>query len=247
MQQLPPFVKNLPRTRIVCTIGPATGNVNRARQLIRAGMSVARLNLSHGSPEDHSEYVAAVREAAKQIGVHVGILADLPGPKYRIGTVHPEQAVKQSGREGIPVNTRDKFVLTAERVHTTSQRGTVWPAVAPTTDPELASSCDEGVELRVDQVAAKNPLHRPPRRPDPIRQSGNCTRQHINPRLFHRRNRRRPRFRRQSRCRFRRSLIYPKSRRSQGRPKVASRRRTQPSIGRKDRNQRSRRQPERDS
>ena len=104
MQQLPPFVKNLPRTRIVCTIGPATGNVNRARQLIRAGMSVARLNLSHGSPEDHSEYVAAVREAAQQIGVHVGILADLPGPKYRIGTVHPEQAVRQSGREGILVN-----------------------------------------------------------------------------------------------------------------------------------------------
>ena len=154
MQQLPPFVKNLPRTRIVCTIGPATGNVNRARQLIRAGMSVARLNLSHGSPEDHSEYVAAVREAAQQIGVHVGILADLPGPKYRIGTVHPEQAVRQSGREGILVNTRDKFVLTAERIHTTAERGTVWPAgLHHDIRPRARILIDEGaVELRVDKV-----------------------------------------------------------------------------------------------
>ena len=123
MQRLPSFVKNSPRTRIVCTIGPATGNVAKARQLIRAGMSVARLNLSHGGPEEHAEYVSAVREAADQLGAHVGILADLPGPKYRIGTVDPELATTEGGRRGIRVDARDKFVLTAERVRTSSERG----------------------------------------------------------------------------------------------------------------------------
>ena len=154
MQPLPPFVRNAPRTRIVCTIGPATGNVVKARQLIRAGMSVARLNLSHGDAHEHNEYVTAIREAASQTGVPVGILADLPGPKYRIGTVDPDRAVIQSGRQGIPVNTRDKFVLSANRDFTTSARGTVWPAgLHHDIRPRSRILIDEGaVELRVDEV-----------------------------------------------------------------------------------------------
>ena len=154
MHQLPPFVKNLPRTRIVCTIGPATGNLAKARALIRAGMSVARLNLSHGDTQQHFEYVAAIREAAKQTGVPIGILADLPGPKYRIGTVDPDLAVTQQGRQGIPVTARDKFVLTADRVHTSPQRGTVWPAgLHHDIRPRARILIDEGaVELRVDKV-----------------------------------------------------------------------------------------------
>ena len=154
MHQLPPFVKNLPRTRIVCTIGPATGNVAKARALIRAGMSVARLNLSHGDSEQHFEYVAAVREAANQTGVPIGILADLPGPKYRIGTVDPDLAVTEQGRLGIPVTARSHFVLTAERVFTTPERGTVWPAgLHHDIKPRARILVDEGaVELRVDKV-----------------------------------------------------------------------------------------------
>ncbi len=154
MQPLPSFVRNAPRTRIVCTIGPATGNVAKARQLIRAGMSVARLNLSHGDSDEHHEYVAAIREAARQTGVPIGILADLPGPKYRIGTVDPDQAINQSGRQGIQVNARDKFVLTAERVHTTTEHGTVWPAgLHHDIKPRARILIDEGaVELRVDEV-----------------------------------------------------------------------------------------------
>lgn len=157
MQQLPPFVKNLPRTRIVCTIGPATGNVAKARALIRAGMSVARLNLSHGDSSQHFEYVSAVREAAKQMGVSIGILADLPGPKYRIGTVDDDQSVMENGRLGIPVAARDKFVLTGERVLTTSNRGTVWPAgLHHDIRPRARILIDEGaVEMRVDKVEAQ--------------------------------------------------------------------------------------------
>ena len=154
MHQLPPFVKNLPRTRIVCTIGPATGNLAKARALIRAGMSVARLNLSHGDTQQHFEYVAAIREAAKQTGVPIGILADLPGPKYRIGTVDPDLAVTQQGRQGIPVTARDKFVLTADRVNTSPKRGTVWPAgLHHDIKPRARILIDEGaVDLRVDKV-----------------------------------------------------------------------------------------------
>ena len=154
MQRLPSFVKNSPRTRIVCTIGPATGNVAKARQLMRAGMSVARLNLSHGSPAEHAEYVSAIREAATELGVHVGILADLPGPKYRIGTVDPKLTTVEGGRRGISVNARGKFVLTAERVLTSSERGTVWPAgLHHDIKPRATVLIDEGaVELRVDEI-----------------------------------------------------------------------------------------------
>ncbi|MBT3994636.1 MAG: pyruvate kinase, partial [Chloroflexi bacterium] len=78
-------MKSRARTRIVCTIGPATGTLSRIKRLIRAGMSVGRLNLSHGNRSDHDDYVQILRQAAEEMGVAVGILADLPGPKYRVG------------------------------------------------------------------------------------------------------------------------------------------------------------------
>ena len=160
MQKIPSFVKNRPRTRIVCTIGPATGNVTKARALIRAGMSVARLNLSHGEPEEHFEYVRAIRQAAEDTGVPIGILADLPGPKYRIGTVDPELAVSQQGRRGILVAARQHFVLTADRELTTNERGTVWPAgLHNDIKPRSRVLIDEGaVEMRVNRVVG-NEIH----------------------------------------------------------------------------------------
>jgi len=75
------------RTKIVCTIGPATRSVERMCDLIRAGADVFRLNFSHGTVEEHAENVAMTREAAKQCEKEVGILGDLPGPKLRLGNV----------------------------------------------------------------------------------------------------------------------------------------------------------------
>lgn len=75
------------RTKIVCTIGPATSTVERMRELIEAGADVFRLNFSHGSPADHAENVAMAREAAELTGKEVGLLGDLPGPKLRLGDV----------------------------------------------------------------------------------------------------------------------------------------------------------------
>ncbi|WP_327045185.1 pyruvate kinase [Microbispora sp. NBC_01189] len=73
------------RAKIVCTLGPATSSPERLRELITAGMNVARFNLSHGSHELHKEVFDRVRAAADELGCAVGILADLQGPKIRVG------------------------------------------------------------------------------------------------------------------------------------------------------------------
>lgn len=72
------------RTRIVATLGPATDAPGMLEKIIREGVDVVRLNLSHGQPDDHRARAAAVREAAVAVGREVGILADLQGPKIRV-------------------------------------------------------------------------------------------------------------------------------------------------------------------
>src|SRR5215218_5461707 len=73
------------RTKIVATIGPASGDPETLVRLIEAGMDVARLNFAHGTPESQAETAQRVREAADRAGRQVAILQDLPGPKLRIG------------------------------------------------------------------------------------------------------------------------------------------------------------------
>ena len=72
------------RTRILATLGPATDPPGMLDALLRAGVDVVRLNFSHGDPSAQVARAQAVREAAHRVGVEVGILADLPGPKLRI-------------------------------------------------------------------------------------------------------------------------------------------------------------------
>src|SRR5690242_13461192 len=74
----------LRRTKIVATLGPATDAPGMLEKIIAQGVNVARLNLSHGAPDDHRARANAVREAAAKVGVEVGILADLQGPKIRV-------------------------------------------------------------------------------------------------------------------------------------------------------------------
>ncbi|WP_283133526.1 pyruvate kinase [Rhizohabitans arisaemae] len=73
------------RAKIVCTLGPATASPERIRELVAAGMDVARINLSHGTHEQHREVYDRVRAAAAELGRGVGVLADLQGPKIRVG------------------------------------------------------------------------------------------------------------------------------------------------------------------
>ena len=72
------------RTKLVASLGPATDDESVLRGIIRAGVDVARVNLSHGSIDEGMERYNAVRRIAAEEGQHVGILADLPGPKVRV-------------------------------------------------------------------------------------------------------------------------------------------------------------------
>src|SRR5687768_1192257 len=73
------------RAKIVCTLGPSTSTPERLRELVAAGMDVARLNLSHGGYADHEKVYEEVRRASHESGHAVGILVDLQGPKIRTG------------------------------------------------------------------------------------------------------------------------------------------------------------------
>lgn len=73
------------RTRILATLGPATDPPGVLDALFKAGVNVVRLNFSHGDASDQARRAAEVRAAAAHVGVEIGILADLPGPKIRIG------------------------------------------------------------------------------------------------------------------------------------------------------------------
>jgi len=78
------------KTKIVCTIGPASDTHEILAQMIQVGMSIARLNFSHGDFESHRRAIASLREAEKKTGRRVTIMADLPGPKIRIGSIEKE-------------------------------------------------------------------------------------------------------------------------------------------------------------
>ncbi|MFC1937623.1 pyruvate kinase [Chloroflexota bacterium] len=85
------------RTKIVCTIGPASDSAHLIERLIRAGMNVSRHNLSHGNEEEHIRDIETVRNLARRLGIPVAILMDLPGPKYRTGRLSGGSAVLKKG------------------------------------------------------------------------------------------------------------------------------------------------------
>jgi pyruvate kinase len=106
------------RTRIVCTIGPAS--LDRIPELITAGMDIARINLSHGSPTEHVAAAQRVRESGQAAGRRLGLLVDLPGPKVRLGAFAEGQAELRTGTT--VVIARDEDPATANRL-TMSHRG----------------------------------------------------------------------------------------------------------------------------
>ena len=93
------------KTKIICTIGPASESLEVLERMIRAGMDVARLNFSHGDYDRHRRVIGNIRCAATAAGRRVAILADLPGPKIRIG---------QLEHEPVDLNAGDEFTLTTE-------------------------------------------------------------------------------------------------------------------------------------
>ena len=79
----------LPKTKIVCTLGPATSTEDTIKSLVEAGMSIARLNLSHGNISEHQTSAGIVRKVSKEMDIPLGIMVDIPGIKYRTGPTNP--------------------------------------------------------------------------------------------------------------------------------------------------------------
>ena len=101
------------KTKIVATIGPASESPDMLERLLRAGLGVARLNFSHGDFTGHAEHIARIRDAERATGRRVAIMADLPGPKMRVGKIEPEPIQLQAG---------ESFTLTSEDVVGNPQR-----------------------------------------------------------------------------------------------------------------------------
>lgn len=86
-------------TKIVCTIGPASEDPNVIQAMLRMGMNVARLNLSHGTHEEHGRRLKALRQVAEQLGKNLGILVDIRGPRIRLGEFEAEPFRVEAGEE----------------------------------------------------------------------------------------------------------------------------------------------------
>jgi pyruvate kinase len=85
------------RTKIVCTLGPASSSPEMIRELVKGGMNVARLNMSHGKSEEHRAMIRAVRDAESEVDRAVSILADLQGPRIRVGTLESPRELPPDG------------------------------------------------------------------------------------------------------------------------------------------------------
>lgn len=92
------------RTRIVCTIGPASSAPSVLVRMMRAGMDVARLNFSHGTHAEHEALLRSIRSSAKKAGKHVAILQDLQGPKIRVGAL-PDSGIELHHGQSITFST----------------------------------------------------------------------------------------------------------------------------------------------
>ena len=101
-------------TKILATIGDRTGTVEMLEKLVESGVNMVRLNFSHGTQAEHAARIAAIREVEKKTGRPIGILADLQGPKYRIGVVS-DGVILEEGQEF--TFTLDEIEGTQSKVH----------------------------------------------------------------------------------------------------------------------------------
>ena len=123
------------RTKIVATIGPASKSPEIIRQMVNAGMNVARLNFSHGSYEDHAEMVGLLRQVSKECNAPITLLQDLQGPKIRIGQL-PSVEIELVEGELLTLVPLDNFENQANTV--------------PIDYPYLAEEAEPGAQVLLD-------------------------------------------------------------------------------------------------
>jgi pyruvate kinase len=125
------------RTKIVCTIGPASSSTEQLDRLVAAGLDVARLNFSHGTHEEHADVVRRIREGEARWGRPIAILQDLQGPKIRLGTFGPGGGARVDLEPGRP------FTLYAHSVVGTAEQASI-------THPEYLKDLRAGDEIWMD-------------------------------------------------------------------------------------------------
>jgi pyruvate kinase len=130
------------KTKIVCTIGPASDSQDVLEEMIRAGMDVARINFSHGEFSEHRNVIEKIRAAARSTGQREAVMADLPGPKIRIGELATEPVELERG------NT---LTLTTQKVTGDAQRVSVsFPRLPAVVKPGDALFLNDGfIQLKV--------------------------------------------------------------------------------------------------
>jgi pyruvate kinase len=133
------------KTKIVCTIGPASESPEMIRALLRAGMDVARLNFSHGTLDEHLNRINNLREAAAELGVNLALLLDIQGPKIRVGHLPGGPIELVPGQE---------YILTVEPCEGDEQRIHVdYPHLNRDLRPGSVIYIDDGLlELRVAEI-----------------------------------------------------------------------------------------------
>lgn len=134
------------RTKIVCTIGPASESSEKIQQLLIAGMNVARLNFSHGTHAEHGKRIQTLRNEAQKLGKHLGILLDTKGPEIRTGMV-PDQGIQLKSEATFILDTDLQTLGSSERVGITYHE--LWREVKSGTHILL----DDGlIDLRVESI-----------------------------------------------------------------------------------------------
>jgi pyruvate kinase len=139
-------------TKIVSTIGPASNDIDTLKRMFVAGVNVVRLNFSHGKAQDHIDRAAMVRQAAKEVGVEVAIMADLQGPKIRIGKF-------ENGK--IELANGDKFVLDAETTALGTQErvGLDYKALPRDVRPNDVLLLNDGLIVLIVEKIVGNEIH----------------------------------------------------------------------------------------
>lgn len=138
------------RTKIVCTLGPASDSPEMLQALIEAGLDVARLNFSHGSYEEHALRIQRIREASAAVGKHVGIMLDIKGPKIRTGLIEGGQVEWQDG---------DRVILTVDPLpYGTAARVSIsYEGLIEDVYPGAPIRIDDGlIGLVVDEVVGRD-------------------------------------------------------------------------------------------
>lgn len=130
------------RTKIICTLGPACDSIDTLKEMIQAGMTVGRLNMAHGEPEEHAQRIERVRQAARELDTFIPIMMDIKGPEVRIGKLKEASCQLIAGEE---------LILTTEEIEGDSHRIYVnYPEMPQVVNENDRILIDDGlVELRV--------------------------------------------------------------------------------------------------